>query len=361
MRVTPNITAQNSLYNIQNARSRLDTLQEKLASGQNTNRPSDDPITTSLLMNIGDRLSAAEQYTSNIDKVDIWFKVADAAFTSMSTSLTDVRSKVSTIGSGMSTQNDRDNAVSYLEMIKKTLVDLGNTDVNGVYIFAGTNNLKPPFAASTGDTTDGNTTISNVVNVANMTAGMSISGPGIPDNTTIASINNGPPASIVMSAAATSSNAGVGFSVYGGDSNEINVEINKGVSEAINIPGNQFLTPSGAGSRYGSTDILKSIDQLILDLKANNISGIGNGVKALDNGTMQVNSAQIELQSRMVRSNAASQMHQNVSNTLQSVLSNTQTADYAQLGVELQMQQTAFQATLSATAKITQMSLLDYL
>lgn len=361
MRVTPNITAQNSLYYIQNMRSQMDATQEKLASGQNTNRPSDDPVTARLLMNIGDRLSASDQYTSNINKVDIWFKMADAAFTTMSNSLVDVRSKVSTIGSGMSTQDDRDNAVSYLEMIKKTLVDIGNTDINGVYIFAGTNNLKPPFSASTGDITSGSNTIANVGDVSKMAAGMEISGPGIAAGTTITAVNAGPPASVVMSAAATASNSGVGFSAYGGNSSEINVEINKGASEAINIPGNQFLTPSGTGSPYGSTDILASIDQLIVDLKANNITGISNGVKALDNGTRQINSAQIELQSRMVRSDAASQMHQTVSNTLKSVLSNTQTADYAQLGIELQLQQTAFQATLSATAKISQMSLLDYL
>jgi flagellar hook-associated protein 3 FlgL len=43
------------------------------------------------------------------------------------------------------------------------------------------------------------------------------------------------------------------------------------------------------------------------------------------------------------------------------VYSNTQTADLAKLGVELTQQQTAFNATLSATAKISQLSLLDYL
>lgn len=362
MRVTPNTTASNSLYYIQNARSRLDMLQEKLASGQNTNRPSDDPVATRLLLGIADNLSATDQYTTNISRADIGFKMADAVFSTMSKALTDVRSKISSIGSGMSTESDRDNAVSYLKMIKQTLIDLANTDNNGVYIFAGTNNLKQPFNASTGDITAGSATIDNVANVANLQAGMMISGPGIPDGTTITAVNPGPPNNITLSQAATASNTAAGFTVYGGNEGSINVEINKGMNEQTNIPGNQFLMANAtSGSPYGTTDIFAVIDQLVVDIKANNVTGISNGVKGLDNGVRQVSSAQVELQSRQVRIDAAKNMNQTVSDTLKTVLSNTQTADYAQLGVLLQQQQTAFQATLSATAKITQMSLLDYL
>ncbi|MDD2502029.1 MAG: hypothetical protein PHN92_14585 [Geobacter sp.] len=362
MRVTPNTTAQNSLYNIQSARSRLDMLQEKLATGQNTNRPSDDPVATRLLMGIADDLSETDQYTTNISRADIGFKMTNTVFDTMTTALTDVRSKISTIGSGMSTQYDRDNAISYLKMIKQTLIDLANTDNNGVYIFAGTNNLKQPFNASTGDITAGSTTVANVGDVSKLAAGMLISGPGIVAGTKIAAVASGPPASVTLDTAATATNAGAGFTVYGGNSEAINVEINKGMNEATNVPGNQFLMAfSTSGSPYGSTDVFAAIDQLVVDLKANNATGMSSGIKALDSATMQMNSAQVELQSRQVRINAAKTMNQTISDTLKTVLSNTQTADYAQLGVLLQQQQVAFQATLSATAKVTQMSLLDFL
>jgi len=39
MRITPNITMQNSLYNIQRSRALMDGIQEKIASGKNYSRP----------------------------------------------------------------------------------------------------------------------------------------------------------------------------------------------------------------------------------------------------------------------------------------------------------------------------------
>ncbi len=360
MRITENMTAQNSLYNIENARSQMNTLQEQLSSGQNVNRPSDDPVTARLLMNINDQLSTANQYSSNISKVDMWFQMADNAFTTMTQTLSDIRSKVSTVANGMATQSDLNNMVSYINLIKKTIVDTGNTDVNGVYIFAGTKNQSAPYVASTGDITSGSTTIANVGSVANIKAGMVISGPGIASGAKVTAVNAGPPASLTLDTAATTSNAGAGFTVYGGDGNNINVEMTKGSSESINIPGNQFIT-SSSSSPYGSVDILQTLDQLAVDLKANNTTGINNDLTTLDNGSVQLISAQTQMQSRMVRFDTAKTMQQSTINTLNTVLDKTQTADYAKLGIELQNQQTAFQATLSATAKISQMSLLNYI
>ena len=54
-------------------------------------------------------------------------------------------------------------------------------------------------------------------------------------------------------------------------------------------------------------------------------------------------------------------MNESTRNTLQTVYGNVQNADYAKLAVELSQQQLAFEATLSSTARISQVSLLDYL
>jgi flagellar hook-associated protein 3 FlgL len=51
----------------------------------------------------------------------------------------------------------------------------------------------------------------------------------------------------------------------------------------------------------------------------------------------------------------------NSNNTIQTVFGDVQNADYAKLAVQLQQQTLALEATLSTTAKVSQMSLLDYL
>jgi flagellar hook-associated protein 3 FlgL len=63
----------------------------------------------------------------------------------------------------------------------------------------------------------------------------------------------------------------------------------------------------------------------------------------------------------MTRLDSFTKMNENTRNTLMTVYSNTQSGDYAKLGVELSQQQVAFEASLSATAKLSQLSLLDYL
>lgn len=297
MRVTPNTTAMNSLYYIERTRSNMDDLQEKIASYNNYNRPSDDPVAARLLMGLNERLTTEGQYTSNINKANLWFSTADAAFTSMYDVLADLRHQLSQVSSSITDPAVRNTAINNLKMAKQSLVDLGNTDINGVYIFAGSQNLSPPFTGAT--------------------------------------------------------------STYNGNSSDIKVNINKGMSEAMNIPGDQFLTSTGGP--YGSVNILTTIDQLITDIGASNAAGVDTGLQALDDGSKQLMSAQVTLESRMTRLENAQTMHTNITGTLQLVMSNTQVADIAKLGVELQQQQTAFQATLSATAKISQMSLLNYL
>jgi len=54
-------------------------------------------------------------------------------------------------------------------------------------------------------------------------------------------------------------------------------------------------------------------------------------------------------------------LNDNNKSTLLSISTRTQEVDYAKLGIELNSQKTAFDASLSATAKLSQLSLLDYL
>lgn len=363
MRVTQNITSQNSLYYLQKTRTRMDLLEQKTASGQNVNRPSDDPVTTRLLLGLADQINASEQYKSNISKADTWYNIANSAFTAMGSMLTDVRSRLASATNTFSSQNDRDQMVSYLKLAKKTLVDLANTDIGGVHVFGGTNNLIPPFKERKGDLAVGATTIPNI-DITNLAAGMELSGVGIDKGTRITNVVAGPPPSIEIDkplVTTTNMNA-ASINVYFGNSDDISTEINKGgVKEALNISGNQFLMAGSGSGPYGSIDILETIDQLVYDLENNQLTNISNRIKAIDEGNAQINSAQTELQSRMVRLNAAKNMHESTINTMKSLISSKQTADYAELAVSLNQQKIAFEATLSSTAKIMQISLLDYL
>ncbi|HET6419132.1 MAG TPA: flagellar hook-associated protein FlgL [Geobacteraceae bacterium] len=145
---------------------------------------------------------------------------------------------------------------------------------------------------------------------------------------------------------------------YGGSSDDINVEINKNSQETINITGDNLLKGTGT---YGSVDILDTFDKLIAAVNGNNASDIQKQAANLDSAATQIDNATSDVAAKMTRLNSVSNLISQSQNNMQNMLSNTQNVDYTKAAVELTQQQTAYQAALSATAKITQLSLLDYI
>lgn len=300
MRVTANTSSENALFYIQQGRTRLDKLQELISSGQNVNRPSDDPIATNLLLSVADKLKTTDQYKSNIDKTQIQMQIASTALQGLYDTVEQARDLANSLVNGSTDQNTLNNAVSQLQTLKQQVIDYGNTRNGDTYIFAGANSTSAPFSGTA--------------------------------------------------------------PYYAGDETTLSVNIADSSTIKLNIPGNQILTADTAASQpYGSTNVLQIIDDLITAVGSNNPAGITAGAQALQAGTKQVNSAQNDIATRQIRLNSMELLHTNNRNTLMGVVGNTQNVDYAKLGVELTQQQTAFNASLSATAKITQLSLLDYL
>jgi len=300
MRVTANMSAETSLYNIQQGRAKLDRLQELTSSGVIVNTPSDDPINTRLLLDISDKLRAGDQYTSNIQKSITWQQFTNAALTGMSDIMALAKKQVGTINSGSSDATVRQNAVLQLQALKQQLLDMGNMQLGDQYIFGGAINSTQPFSATA--------------------------------------------------------------PYYAGDETALNVEISSNTTLQMNVPGNQVLTADTATSQpYGTTNILQAFDDLITAVNANDVAGIQAGSLALAAGAKQIQNAQSDVVSRLTRLDNAGKMNGNIRNTLETVYSNTQNVDYAKLAVQLNQQKLAYESSLSATAKLSQMSLLDYL
>jgi flagellar hook-associated protein 3 FlgL len=294
------MSADNSVYNIQKGRAKLDKLQELIASGQNINRPSDDPINTRLLLDIGDKVKTGDIYLSNIKKNTTWQQFTSTALTGMSDTIQLAKQQIASITDGSSDATIRQNAVLQLQALKQQMIDMGNMQQGDQYIFGGAKNTTAPFSGT-------------------------------------------PP-------------------YYAGDETGLKIEIGAATTQQMNIPGNQVLTADGATSQpYGTVNILKTFDDLITAINANDTTAIAAGAQALNNGAKQINNAQSDVSARLLRLDSMTKLNENTYNTLMTVYSNTQNVDYAKLGVELTQQQTAFEASLSATAKISQLSLLDYM
>lgn len=147
-------------------------------------------------------------------------------------------------------------------------------------------------------------------------------------------------------------------STFSGTSDSIDIEIERNSVVGINVSGSDVL--KGTGS-YGSVDILGTLDTLITDITGGNTAGIQQGIRDLVSATTQVSNAQSDVASRLLRMDSAQNMVDRTQNTLKNIISNVQEVDYTKAALELTQQQTALEAALSTTAKITNLSLLDYL
>jgi flagellar hook-associated protein 3 FlgL len=299
------MTADNAVYNLQQGRSALENLQEQISSGSVVNRPSDDPLTTRQLLDIQNQISAGDQYSSNITKGTLLLNVTDTALTGMSSLMQQVKKITGDMVNGNTDPTALAGAVSNLTQLKAQLVDLGNTRLGDQYVFAGFKN-SPPFDAA------GN---------------------------------------------------------FSGTDDLLNLEIGQGSQLATNVSGGQLLrggTPPaavGAGATAGGSpvDVLGGIDALIAAISANNKSGIADGIKNMKAAADQVNASRADVAGRLVRLDNMKSMITNNQNTLKGMYGDIQNVDYAQAGVQLSQQTTSFNAALSTTAKLTQLSLLDYM
>ncbi|KAF0219387.1 MAG: flagellar hook-associated protein 3 [Geobacteraceae bacterium] len=313
MRVTPAMTADNALFNLQQGRSKLDKIQEQVASGVIVNRPSDDPIASRQILDLENKVKEGGQYLSNITKGNLWLNVTDTTLTSIGDIIDLAKKNVNDV-SGTSTTdptqsesvNARKIAAEQLRQLKNQLVDLGNTELQGQYIFAGFYNDTKPF------NTDG------TLNVP-------------------------------------------------GTSGVINTEIDAKSYVQINYSGDKLLRGGGGGANVFTAldNLINEIDPAINQTAgvpdAMNVVTLQNEAKNLEQARTQVSDARSEIAGRMTRMQSAENILTRNKSTLTGLISDMQNVDYIKAATELNQQQTAFQAALSATAKITQLSLLDYL
>src|SRR5450631_15776 len=306
MRITQNMSAANSIYNLQQGRAKLDQLQELTSTGYNINQPSDNPIGANTLLDIGDQLKAGSQYASNITKATTSLQMTSTALQGMADTMQQATKLADTITSGTNDPTAIQSVVSQLQSLKQTMVDMGNTQNGDQYVFGGAKSTTAPFSGTS--------------------------------------------------------------PYYSGDETALNVEIGQSSQQQMNIPGNQVLTGSStsvpAKTPYGTTNILDTFDKLITAVQSNDVTS-AVGIKAetlnLENGAKQISNAQTDVASRMIRLTNATTMNTNTTNTLQTIARKIQNVDYAKLAVELSQQQTAYQASLSTTSKVMQLSLLNYI
>lgn len=142
---------------------------------------------------------------------------------------------------------------------------------------------------------------------------------------------------------------------YSGDAGQINRRVGENEVVTVNITGDVAF-----GFAAGS-DIFTVLDDLETALNTDDTSGIESSIASLDDGLDTVLGALGTVGARTNQIEAAATRTLHNMETLTDQLSSLEDVDIAEAVMDLQLQQTAYEAALAAFAQSSQTSLLDFL
>ncbi|MGN9866764.1 flagellar hook-associated protein FlgL [Bacillus swezeyi] len=302
MRVTQGMIAKNSLRYINSSYGKLDKLQSQISSGKKITKASDDPVVAMKSLKYNTQLSQVKQYQSNTSQAFTWLENTETNITEG----IDVMAKVRelTVKAKNNTNGEEELEAIGVEIgqLKDQLIQIANAQVNGRYLFNGTNSDVAPIVKNA----DGSYTY----NFENYT------------NASDVNINVSPNASLKVNANP--------ISAFGGQSAS-----GQNVFEMLN----SLETALNSGSLDGMDDLLADIDQFTEQMSAER-SDIGARYNRLELINTRL-SAQEETSAK--------------------VLSDNEDVELEKVITDFITQQSVHRAALSVNAKIVQPTLIDFL
>ena len=142
--------------------------------------------------------------------------------------------------------------------------------------------------------------------------------------------------------------------VYQGDAGTVNRTLAEGEQVQINVVGSDVFG-SGPGSLFGV------LDAIATDLRTNPGTAVANNLDDLDARLDDVLTALGDIGARTNRVEQMRERSVSADLTLTTQLSEVESIDLPETIMELQLQEVAYQAALSATSRVIQPSLLDFL
>lgn len=146
MRVTDGMLMTNFLNNYHNNLEKLQKNQNMLSTGKKISRPSDDPVAVATSLRIRTDMARNDAYTKNADYAKSWLDITDSALNQLGDLLQRTRELAVQGANGTLTQADMQKMANEIEQLKAQMIQVGNTQYNGRYIFAGFKTTTQPFS-----------------------------------------------------------------------------------------------------------------------------------------------------------------------------------------------------------------------
>lgn len=289
------------LADLNNVADRLARTQQKLSSGKELTRPSDDPFAVSRAIALRGSLEATRQYQRNVAEAEAWEDVTEQALSRVTDSVQRARELLIAGANDSNGPEAREAMAAEIETLIDSIKQETNASYGGRYVFSGTETGTRPYTLGAVDT-------------------------------------------------------------YAGNAASVAREIGPGVSVNVNVVGSDLL---GQGQGAADDKLLHVLRDIVDDLRggtpANANDLRGTDLQRLDAGLGELTRLRAVVGATTNRLETADTRLQELEESSMTLLSETEDADMAETLVEYSMQQSVYQSALRAGANITQASLLDFL
>jgi flagellar hook-associated protein 3 FlgL len=300
-RVTNQMISRSVLADLNEVSARLSKTQQRMSSGKEITRASDDPYGTSRALSLRSDVAATQQYQRNVSEARAWQDVSDAALAKITEAVHRARELTIQGASDSAGPTARKAAAAEIDQLIAAVKQEANASYGGRYVFSGTTTDTAPYSVA-------------------------------------------------------------GADAYLGNAAAVAREIGPGVSVQVNVIASTLLG-NGQGANDGLLiDTLRDISQ---HLKSGTIADANTlrttDLKALDTNLDAISQTRATVGATTNRLESADSRLQQVEESSIKLLSDVEDADMAKTYVDFSMQQSVYQSALRAGANIVQQSLMDFL
>jgi flagellar hook-associated protein 3 FlgL len=303
---------------LQNISNRLYDLRQQAATGKKLNKPSDNPGVIRPLLNYRVQSEMTERYLNHLAVAQGDIQLLDSGLDHIEEIF--VRAKELGIAamSGSTNDEDRKTYANQIGMLFDELLQAANKQTNSQYVFAGYKETTVPFTENPAYVPDAYD-------------------PG--DSSTWPVL-------------------------YEGDNNVKTVEIAHGKSVQIALTGSElFLGDADHNQEVDSGNenlfaVLKKFEHAI---RENDYTKMNEGLGELENGAEQVRRLRGQMGNNAQRIEKASEQLYEASIIFKQIISRYEDADVIDVYSRLVQQETAFEAALNVTSRVSKLSILDFM
>ncbi len=397
MRISTSMLHTNALNAMMRQQANLAKTNDQMSSMKKIQKPSDDPVASVRILKLEQTKASQEQYGSSITAVTTRLDLEEQAMNDAESALQRISELAVKANNSSLSQSDREAIATELQQLRDEMMDIANRkDANDEYLFSGLSTSTKPFsndaagvASYSGSAVVRNVQVSSSQYVSDGNAGDQVF-MSVPEG-------NG---TFVMAATAANTGSGVitgnvvnlanwipddysltftsatSWQITDSSSNVVSSgSYTDGSAIAFNgievsVTGTPASGDSFAINTSAQQDVFTTIDSLITSLQSSlstdaDKAGFQNQMNQI---IQQLDQTETHFLSVLTSVGARSAMLDNTESArqdsmlqLETSLSGLQDADYTELAITYSKQYTALQAAQQSYAKISKLSLFDYL